>query len=289
MPEQPSLHSSSLANSNQPANNPADVSLSDLLPDLLEQPSFARSSPPPAAPSFYNNTAASVPPPVYSPVRPVLPAEAPTPDKPVSQKADRSTLFFFALCIGGLLLLPMLVFGVLALMGSIGAVPTPSELERAVQTPLATVQSVTPRPTVNPPGCPQVSSFGPLEPFTCVRFVRSEPTWNAFFAPAEDKLGKDGHRPLSSTRRYDAVGADPARVLRFYELLMLNRGFSAGRLPAESGTATGGGATPLGNYQWAYYAKDIQQVQIVVLTLNKANPEGTVKAGEVVIRMSYTN
>ena len=254
-----------------------EFSLSDFLPDLLDEPvNSARPMPPPV--SF-------VPPSVPPSFEPT-PARLDTPKeiKPVGLGGLKPLLLVGA----GLLLFPLLLVGIFLLIINSQSLPSSDELARAAQTPVATVFSISQPPTTKAPtplpaACTNGggSAFGPFDPYPCARQTTSPANWDAFFTLADQQLSQNGVRLVGTERRYDVVNDRPDQILAFYAKSLRPKGYGSSRPQAT-------GSTPIGDYRVDYYVKGTQQLQVLALTLNRNSPDDSAHAGEIVIRFNAT-
>lgn len=297
MSEKFSPRSSAGNNSSSP---PQTFSLSDLLPDLIENPPATPR--PPASP---------VAPPYQSGEGPVdelraalsLPEESDEEEKPGGDKRSGG-LRVIALAVGAMVAIPLLAVGVFFFLVNLAAQPPSAEqVQSAALTPLPTVAGITPRagppqspaagrpPVTTAPAtapvsnCPNNNPPGTLEAFPCARTLNADKPWKDFFAPAEAQYGKDGHT-LNGTARYDSSTETPERIVEWYTNLLRGKGFNPGALPGSSQGNGTIGSTPLGPYRVAYFNNSRQQIQLFVLSLNKDGPAGSAKKAETVIRLS---
>jgi hypothetical protein len=247
-----------------PSQDPAkpETSLADLLPDLFETPPAPQNSPP------------SGPPPL-----------------PPRQKFAIFLPLIIAAVIG-MIIVPLIIVGVFIFIANSQPVPSTIDVVKA-NTPLATVFSITPVPSARPtpPGspapaksagasqCPPQTAFGLVAYYSCSQPVQAGSAFTAYFGLAELQLAQNGQNGPGATRLYSVTGDSPAKVLQFYAASLAAQGYTP-----SNPTATG--ATPLGPYSAALYAKGTQQVQVMALTVNKASPDGQVKAGQTLIRLS---
>jgi hypothetical protein len=276
------------SNRPSPESNPnieQEISLSDLLPDLLAD------TPPPV-------TAEPAPPPPaqVAPIFPDLPATPELVEALLAQEnapAEENTsrfgnirgmiLTFVALIVTPLVLIGLFLF-IVNTFFSLSSTMDQESLIKNARTPIATVYSVTPVPTPRPgqnPNCPKVSAFGPFDSFNCAREIAVSVDFTNFLSLADAQLNQEGHRSVGTQRRYEAVSAKPDEILQFYATSLKAKGYIAAA-PEASGT------TSLGAYRVIYYGNGKQQAQLVVISLSKADPQGTVKAGESLIRISFT-
>jgi hypothetical protein len=239
-----------------------ETSLADLLPDLFETP----------------------------PAPQISPASGPPPLRPRQKYPNFLPLIIAAVI--GMVIVPLIIVGVFIFIANSQPVPTTIDVARA-NTPLATVFSITPVPSARPtpPGspapaksagasqCPPQTAFGPVVLYSCSQPVQAGSAFTAYFGLAELQLAQNGQNGPGATRLYSVTGDSPAKVLQFYATSLAEQGYTP-----SNPTATG--ATPLGQYTAALYAKGNQQIQVMALTVNKASPDGQIKAGQTLIRLS---
>lgn len=250
-------------------------SLADLLPEYFDEYPAA-----PGTPSTANGRASS---PVGSPTPPRQ-----TPLKTASRKSNFNYIVLGLVALGGIVVLPMLIFGIFFVIAKTEPARTTYNIGDA-STPLATVYSVTPGAANSTPApqtsagnnaaCPVQAAFGQVELYSCAKPLQSGGTFSVYFSPAETQLVQDGQNGPPANRSFAVSGDSPAKVLSFYASLMAAQGY------ALSGSASNG-LTPLGNYTAATYSKNGQQIQVVALSINKASPDGQVNAGQTLIRLS---
>jgi hypothetical protein len=286
-----------------PAKPPASDdpnSLANLLPEYFDDyPGSPTGDPkdgptiPPASPGL--------PPGLVAP--PVRPA---TIKKTRPRKGNFSYMALGLVAVVGLVVVPLLIFGVFVLIANLQPAQNTINVG-AASTPLATVFSITPLPTNATPAltakatpakntaapanatpahtapasgaCPVQNAFDRVAFYSCARPVQVSSAFSGYFSLTELQLAQDGQNGPAARRYYAVSGDSPAQVLSFYANLLPPQGYSP-----EGGSASG--TAPLGNYSAAFYSKNGQQIQIVALSLNKASPDGQVNAGQTLIRLS---
>ncbi|MBN9389544.1 MAG: hypothetical protein J0I20_16060 [Chloroflexi bacterium] len=264
--------------------------------------------------------------PVIPPTSPGLPpglVAPPVRKATVKTKTRKEGFNYMALgivAVVGVLIVPLLIFGVFVLIANLQPAQTTINVG-AASTPLATVFSITPQPANATPaptakGTPAKSTVAPgnatpakgtaaaanATPAHTTTAPASGgcPVQNAFdqvafyscARPVQVSSAFSGYFSLTelqlaqdgqngpSARRYYAVTADSPAQVL---------SFYASLLPTQGYSPEGGsasGTAPLGNYSAAFYNKNGQQLQIVALSLNKASPDGQVNAGQTLIRLS---
>ncbi len=242
-----------------------ETSLADLLPDLFETP----------------------------PPDQVSPSSGPAPLRPHRRYSNFVPLIIAAVI--GMIIVPLIIVGVFIFIANSQPLPSTIDVAQA-NTPLATVFSITPAPpklTPSSPGspapaksagasqCPSQTAFGPVQFYSCSQPVQAGSSFTAYFGLAELQLAQNGQNGPGATRLYSVTADSPAKVLQFYTTSLAAQGYTP-----SNPTATG--ATPLGPYSAALYAKGNQQIQVMAMTVNKASPDGQVKAGQTLIRLSFS-
>ncbi len=244
-----------------------EVKLTDWLPDLLDDRQAEPGPNPPTRPPL---TSPSPTPFAEQPEQAVF-TTRPAPNVAPDGAGLRIIGLAVALLIGSLLLIG-LAFWLVNLGGSKSA----TEVLNEARTPVATVAGITPVEVK----CPQQPAFGPLETYTCARPMTSNPPEQALLAEAEPQLSQDGYPALKGASRWDVSSDPPGKILQFYEEKFKKKDFTLSRALAT-------GTTPVGGYRVFYYTgKDKQQFQILVLNLNRASSNGSLKPGETLIRLS---
>lgn len=267
---------------------PPETSLADLLPEFFETPSPIQNSRLPVVPVNSNHVMLEADP-VFLPLRPV----------PVRSRENKSNYVLLAIvAVIGMIVIPLIVIGVFFFIANNQPAPTTVDVVQAT-TPLVTVFSITPAPgnltsapavsgtipasaaSKSPAAtqCPPKIAFGSVELYSCSQPVQANSVFSNYFGLAELQLAQTGQNSPAGSRIYAVSGDSPTRVLQFYATLLTAQGYALAQ-PADSGT------TSLGQYSLALYAKGSQQVQVTVLTVNKASPDGQVKAGQTLIRLS---
>lgn len=275
--------------SNPPAQ-PESSSLADLLPEFFESPQSAPTSaqPAPVEPLGTND-------PQLIPVQTV-------PVKPRQKGFNYVPLVIVA--VVGMIVVPLVILGVFIFIANNQPTHTTIDVASAT-TPLPTVFSITPgaaattapaangtapasspgasaaakspAPTANP--CPPRTVFGSVELYTCSQVIQANTTFTNYIGLAEVQMAQAGQNGPAANRVYAVSGDSPAKVMQFYVSSLAAQGFA----PVK-GNETG--STSLGPYTAALYAKGNQQVQVAVLTVNKASPDGQVNNGQTLIRLS---
>ncbi|HEX2913072.1 MAG TPA: hypothetical protein VH186_19865 [Chloroflexia bacterium] len=277
MPEPNRFRPTTGQNNGEP---PRDVSLSDLLPDLLEEPASK-----PIRPAQSNRSAPSY--------RAAL-SSSPASDfaEPVykERKSNRGLILLGVVALIGMLVIPLLIFGFFVFLANNQKELTPEQLVEAAKTPLPTIIGITPvapkaTPTVSTVNCSNPPALGPVDGYPCARSVEASPDWNNFFTLAELDLNQAGYRPVGAERAFYISRDSQDKILQFYDKSLKDKGFSPGRA-GGAGADNANGNTSLGNFRVAYYLKGNQQVQILALTLNRNGPGGTADSGETIIRLS---
>ncbi len=259
-----------------------EISLSDLLPDLLDTPPPMASSPVTSAPAFDP----------ASPGRPLDPELAAllegADDPNATEEAARPTglVKWVGLAFVGAIIVPLVLVGLfLAWINGTQSIDSEAIAGQA-RTPVPTVFSVTPVPTLKSnPNCAKGAAFGPFDNFPCTREIAVTNDFTSFFALADYQLNQDGHRPVGTNLHFDVSSDGPVTVMQFYATSLKAKGFTAGRI---SGAADVRGDSQLGAYRVNYYTKGTQQVQVLVISLTRADPQNIAKVGETLIRLSYT-
>lgn len=274
-----------------------ETSLSDLLPEFFETPPANQNS----GPLVQSTPDRSATPEVDN----IL-----IPFREVPVKSRQKGFNYVPLAIAavvGIIIVPLLIFGVFVFIANNQPARTTIDVAQA-STPLATVFSITPGPanltpapvgngttvgngTVQPSAaaakspvvnqCPAQVAFGSVELYSCSRLVQAGGDFTTYFGLAEVQLAQTGQNGPAANRVYAVSGDSPAKVLQFYATSLVAQGYTLAR-PADTGT------TSLGPYSAALYVKSSQQVQVAVLTVNKASPDGQVNAGQTLIRLSST-
>jgi hypothetical protein len=266
--------------------NPEDKSsLADLLPDLFETPLTAQNS--------------------GKPLSPVSPAPDPFDLRQLSISGDdrparsgRKEFNFVLLglvAVAGLVVVPLVIFGVFIFIANSQPAPKTIDVVQAT-TPLVTVFSITPAPVKPTPApaspsaarspvaaaCPTQTAFGGVELYSCSQPVQVTGSFSGYFGLAELHLAQNGQNGPGGGRLFVVTGDSPAKVLQFYAASLAAQGYAAVN-EAASGTA------PLGPYSVALYARGSQQIQVMALTVNQPSPDGQVRAGQTLIRLSSSS
>lgn len=266
-----------------PSKDPAkpETSLADLVPGLFDELPVNQRFGGPVDPAL-------LAPPAINPAQVSPPTAAP--GRPTRKNFNVMPLVIAAVI--GMIIVPLLIVGVFVLIANSQPVPTTIDVAQA-NTPLATVFSITPAPpqtatapagsaaakSAGPTQCPAQTAFGPVEFYSCSQTVQATSGFTAYFGLAELQLAQNGQNGPGTTRRYSVTGDSPAKVLQFYATSLAAQGYTPAN-PAATGN------TPLGSYSVALYAKGDRQVQIMAMTVNKASPDGQIKAGQTLIRLS---
>jgi hypothetical protein len=277
--------------------NPEDKSsLADLLPDLFETPLTAQNS--------------------GKPLSSVSPAPDPFDLRQLSISGDdrparsgRKEFNFVLLglvAVAGLVVVPLVIFGVFIFIANSQPAPKTIDVVQAT-TPLVTVFSITPAPVKPTPApaspsaakstapaspsaarspvaaaCPTQTAFGGVELYSCSQPVQVTGSFSGYFGLAELHLAQNGQNGPGGGRLFVVTGDSPAKVLQFYAASLAAQGYAA-VIEAASGTA------PLGPYSVALYARGSQQIQVMALTVNQPSPDGQVRAGQTLIRLSSSS
>ncbi|MDB5078351.1 MAG: hypothetical protein JWP00_275 [Chloroflexi bacterium] len=266
--------------------NPEDKSsLAELLPDLFETPLTAQNS--------------------GKPLSPVSPAPDPFDLRQLSISGDdrparsgRKEFNFVLLglvAVAGLVVVPLVIFGVFIFIANSQPAPKTIDVVQAT-TPLVTVFSITPAPVKPTPApaspsaarspvaaaCPTQTAFGGVELYSCSQPVQVTGSFSGYFGLAELHLAQNGQNGPGGGRLFVVTGDSPAKVLQFYAASLAAQGYAAVN-EAASGTA------PLGPYSVALYARGSQQIQVMALTVNQPSPDGQVRAGQTLIRLSSSS
>ncbi len=274
----------------------AEVRLTDLLSDLLDGPS---SAPPVAArqtgpasrltPTGQPLSPASVKP-IFEdvPLDPELAAQllaeenAPADQKEVEPTSVRTLGWVFAAAV----VIPLILLGLFIwFINNTQTLQSEAQddLVKASRTIVPTFPPVTLPPTVrSTQNCPKVTPFGPLDSYGCTREVVASSDWTTFFAVADLTLTKDGHPPAGPVVRFEAATARTDDIFQFYTTSLKAKGYNLSR-------ADTAGSTSLGNYRVLDFAKGDQKAQILVMNLNRLDPQGSVKSGENLLRISYNS
>jgi hypothetical protein len=273
MPEKPRSY-------NHNPGTDSEFSLSDLLPDLLDTPpaSKAASAPAPAKP------AASPSPFPDLPANPELAASllAEASEEQEEQEGTGNIRWVVLAVVGGILVPAILVGLFILVVNNFFTLNQPDQIVQEARTPVPTVYSVTPLPTPRPTSsCARPATVGPFDGFNCAREIPASGDFTTFFSLADLQLNQDGQRAVGPEKHFQAVSANPTEILQFYASSLKAKGYTLSRGETS-------GATQLGAYRAVTYAKGNQQAQILVISLNRADAGGNVKAGESLIRLSFS-
>ena len=267
MPEKPRSY-------NHNPGTDSEFSLSDLLPDLLD-------TPPTPAPASAKPAASPFP---DLPANPEL-AAALLAEEPEAQEEKESAgnIRWVVLAVVGGILVPAILVGLfIFVVNNFFTLNQPDQIVQAARTPVPTVYSITPAPTPRPTSnCAKPAPVGPFDGFSCAREIPASGDFTTFFSLADLQLNQDGQRPVGAEKHFQVVSANPTEILQFYASSLKAKGYAPSR-------GEGAGATQLGAYRAITYAKGNQQAQILVISLNRGDAGGNVKAGESLIRLSFS-